>query len=746
MSRAVTGFRPVFPGFFAFAFSLLLCPAAQAQTPPAAPPAWMNSSLTPDARADLVQAQLSQDEELTLVNGYFGVYRAGARAQPAAIRADLPVSAGYVPGIARLGIPGLRESDASLGVANLYHTRPGDTATALPSSLLTAASWNPQLAYASGAMIGAEARDKGFNVLLAGGVDLARDPRGGRNFEYAGEDPLLAGIMVGQSIRGVQDQHILSTAKHFALNDQETGRTLVSSNIAEGAMRESDLLAFEIAIEQGHPAAVMCAYNRVNGVYACENDDLLNKALKQDWGYPGFVLSDWGAVHSTVDAANNGLDQESANSFDGQDYFGDALKQAIAAGKVPVARLQDMVHRILRSMFAVGLIDNPVVQKPIDSASDALVAQHNAEEGIVLLKNDGALLPFTPDTHHIALIGGHADTGVMSGGGSSQVIPVGNNPSQEINVPGAIQKVILDPPAPLAALRAELPNADIRYDDGSDIVSAVQLARECDVAVIFVQQWNAESIDVRNLSLPGGQDALIDAVTAANPHTIVVLETGGPVLMPWLPKVQAVLEAWYPGENGANAIARILSGAVNPSGRLPMTFPQSESQLPRPALPGVDVKQVAGAPVLFDANYTEGANVGYKWFATRKLQPLFPFGFGLTYSSFAYGGLKATGGAGLSASFDLRNSGKREGKETAQLYVTPPGGVPRLVGWSKADLRPGESRHLTITADPRLLASFDETAHLWRITDGDYAVTLGASATDIRATATVHVNAATIKP
>jgi beta-glucosidase len=743
MARLVTGFGSTFWGPFLFVFSLLFCQASQAQTPA---PAWMNTGLTPDARADLVQAQLSQDEELTLVNGYFGVYTPGPRAQPAAIRADLPTSAGYVPGIARLGIPGLRESDASLGVANLYHTRPGDTATALPSSLLTAASWNPQLAYASGAMIGTEARDKGFNVLLAGGVDLARDPRGGRNFEYAGEDPLLAGIMVGQSIRGIQDQHVLSTTKHFALNDQETGRTLVSANIGEGAMRESDLLAFEIAIEQGHPGAVMCAYNRVNGVYACENDDLLNKALKQDWGYPGFVMSDWGAVHSTVDAANNGLDQESAFNNYGTDHFGDALKQAIAAGKVPAARLHDMVHRILRSMFAVGLVDNPLTPKPIDSAADALVAQHNAEEGIVLLKNDGALLPFTPQTHHIALIGGHADTGVMSGGGSSQVIPVGNEPSQEISVPGANQRVVLDPPAPLAALRAELPNADIRYDDGSDIVSAVQLARQCDVAVIFVQQWNAESIDVRDLSLPSGQDALIDAVAAANPHTIVIMETGGPVLMPWLPKVQAVLEAWYPGENGANAIARILSGAVNPSGRLPMTFPQSESQLPRPALPGANIRQTAGAPVLFDANYTEGANVGYKWFAAQKLQPLFPFGFGLSYSSFAYGGLKATGGAGLSASFDLRNSGNREGKETAQLYVTPPGGVPRLVGWSKVDLRPGESRHLTITADPRLLASFDETAHLWKVADGDYAVALGASFADTRASATVHVNAATIKP
>jgi beta-glucosidase len=723
---------------------LAFCAGARAQVQISAVPAWMNTALTPDARADLVQAQLTQDEELTLVHGYFGVAVPGA--QPAAIRADLPFSAGYVPGIARLGIPALRESDGSLGVANLYHTRIADTATALPSSLLSAASWNTQLAYASGAMIAQEARAKGFNMLLAGGVNLAREARGGRNFEYAGEDPLLAGAIVGQSIRGIQDQHILSTVKHFALNDQETGRALVSANIAEGAMRESDLLAFEIAIETGHPAAVMCAYNRVNGVYACENDALLNKTLKGDWGYPGFVLSDWGAVHSTVDAANNGLDQQSANRFDSADYFGAALKQAVAAGKVPLARLHDMVHRILRSMFAVGLIDNPIQRGPIDSAADAQVAQNSAEEGIVLLKNQNGLLPLGPKTHRIVLIGGHADGGVLSGGGSSQVIPVGNTPALEIAQSGNKDKIILDPPAPLAAIRAEMTTANVVYDDGSNIARAAALARGADIAIVFALQWSAESIDQPNLSLPDNQDALIGAVAEANPHTIVILQTGGPVLMPWLSKTAAVLEAWYPGQNGANAIARILSGAVDPSGRLPITFPQSESQLPHPVLPGATIKQTKNAPVLFDADYAEGAGVGYKWFASRNLQPLFPFGFGLTYTNFVYGGLKARGGAGLTVSFDLRNTGPRTGKETAQVYVTPPGALPRLVGWSKVDLRPGETRHINIATDARLLASFDETAHLWRIQGGDYTVALGASFADTRASAKVHIDAATIKP
>jgi beta-glucosidase len=728
----------------------------------------MDASLSPDARADLVQAQMSQDEELMLVDGYFGVYPAVWLLKPAPeeIRKDLPGSAGYIRGIPRLGIPALRESDASLGVANGRHMRPGDTATALPSTLLTAATFNPELAYAGGSMIGKQARQKGFNVLLAGGIDLARDPRNGRVFEYVGEDPLLAGVIAGEAIRGTQDQHIISTTKHYALNDQETGRKALSANIADAAARESDLLAFEIAIERGDPGAVMCAYNRVNGVYACENDYLLNKVLKRDWGYRGFVLSDWGAVHSTVDAALSGLDQESAYEFDKQDFFGDALKQALVDGKVPPARLHDMAHRILRSMFKNGLFEHPVEHVAIDEKGGAAAAQRAAEEGIVLLKNEGNLLPLSPRTRSIAVIGGHADLGVLSGGGSSQVIPVGNEPEHElmvggpvVNIPGQDpqmpnDRMILDPPAPLTAIRAAMRGARVVYDDGSEVAKAVKLARASDVAVVFVEQWMREGADAPDLSLPGRQNALIEAVAAANPHTIVVLVTGGPVLMPWLDKVGAVLEAWYPGNRGAGAIANILTGAVNPSGRLPITFPQSESQLPHPVIPGINIRQPPnprlGTPIPFDVDYTEGANVGYKWFAAQKLTPLFPFGYGLSYTSFGYGGLSATGGATLTVSFDMRNTGKRRGKATAQVYATPPTadghGVARLVGWSKLDLKPGETRHVTLSVDSRLLASFDTAANVWQVAAGDYAITLGGSSADASATANVPIDASTIKP
>ncbi len=747
----------------AIAFSLAA--GAAAQQAPNQP--WMNTSLSPDARADLVQTQMTRDEELRLVRGYTGMpYGPGLR-EPSSpeIRAALPRSAGYVPGIPRLGVPALTESDASLGVANGGRMRPGDTATALPSSLLTAATWNPELALTAGAMIGDEARRKGFNVMLAGGVNLAREPRNGRTFEYSGEDPFLAGIMVGASIRGIQSQNIISTAKHFALNDQETARTVLSIKIEDGDARESDLLAFQLAIELGDPGAIMCAYNRVNNVYACESDYLLNQVLKQDWGYRGFVLSDWGAVHSTVSAALNGLDQESAFSVDSQDFFGEALKQAVADGSVPAERLHDMVHRILRSMFAHGLFDHPIVKQPLNVEADLDVAQRDAEEGIVLLKNDGGLLPLPVKPRHrqkIAVIGGRADIGVYSGGGSSQVFPIGHDVSKEILVGGGVvviagqpwkipnNTIVLAPPAPLDTIKLESKNARVRFMPGDDIAAAVALAKKSDVAIVFATQWMREGVDALSLSLFGHQDELIEAVAAVNPHTIVVLETGGPVLMPWIDKVQAVIETWYPGNRGANAIARVLFGSVNPSGRLPITFPLAESQLPHPIITGQNpvgrTIRTVGTPTAYDVIYNEGAKAGYKWFEDQRTVPLFPFGFGLSYTTFSYDGLRVRGGNTLTVEFDVHNTGRLPGKTVAQVYAKPPIGVSRLIGWKKVDLMPGETRHVTMTVDRRRLAMFDTDANLWRIADGDYTVRLGGSFADRSAVATAHVVEGTVKP
>ncbi len=317
------------------------------------------------ARAAALVAQMTTAEKLSLVHGYFP-----PRAKPVPPVVMVP-SAGYVPGVERLGIPALRESDASLGVANQVEQRRGDVATALPAGLATAASFDPDLAYAGGAMIGAEARAKGFNVLLAGGVNLTRDPWNGRNFEYLGEDPLLAGTLAGAAITGVQSNHIVSTIKHFVLNAQETGRMVLDARLALPALRESDLLAFELAIERGHPGSVMCAYNRIDGDYACENATLLSGVLKDGWGYSGWVMSDWGAVHSTEKAANAGLDQELGQELDRTVYFGAPLAAALAANRVSAARLDDMATRVLYGIVDTGLIDHPVpaAPQPIDYAA-----------------------------------------------------------------------------------------------------------------------------------------------------------------------------------------------------------------------------------------------------------------------------------------------------------------------------------------------------------------------------------------
>jgi len=712
---------------------------------------WMNTSLSADERASLVGQELTLDEKLTLVSGYLGFGFPGMPKHEGALG-----SAGYVPGIPRLGIPALQESDASLGVANPMDVRPGDYATPLPSGLATAATFNPEIAYAGGAMIGQEAWKKGFNVLLAGGVNLARDPRNGRNFEYLGEDPLLAGSLGGESIRGIQDQHVISTIKHYALNDQETVRNFANAVISEAAMRESDLLAFEIGIERGQPGSVMCSYNLINGAYGCGNKHLLTDILKDDWGWPGFVMSDWGAAHE-LSYAEAGLDQESAAELDIKPFFRQPLKDTIADGKFPVSRLDNMVHRILHAMFAVGAIDHPPVKSTIDYQADGDVAQRNAEEGIVLLKNTDSILPLTASAKHIAIIGGYAANGVLSGAGSSQVIPKSPYLSVPMGGPGMamLRTAVYDPSSPMKAIQAKVAGAEVRFDDGRYPSSAAELAKWADVVIVFADQWMSEGADAPDLSLPDGQDALIAAVAAANPKTVVVLETGGPVLMPWLGKVSAVLEAWYPGGRGGEAIANVLFGSVNPSGRLPITFPKSIEQNPRPVMPGSDIVlpplTLGGTrstikPV--DVVYSEGSDVGYRWFAKKKLTPLFPFGFGLSYTTFSYSNLSVEGGKTLTVSFDVTNSGAVAGADVPQVYLTnmPSRSQERLIGFPRVSLKPGETKHVSVTADRRLLADFDTAAHGWRIDPGDFGIMVGHSAADRVLHGSAKVDGAFLKP
>lgn len=697
--------------------------------------------------AEALTGRMSLEEKIGFVSSYFPLI------SPRAEDLKMRPSSGFTPGLERLGLPALKISDASLGVANVLNSRPGDTATALPAALATAATFDPQLAREGGALVGAEARAKGFNVLLGGGINLTRDPWAGRNFEYLGEDPLLSGRLAGASVAGVQSNHIACTLKHLALNAQETGRMVLDAVIDKSDLRESDLLAFEIALEDGEPASVMTAYNRVNGEYAGEHAWLINEVLKGDWGFDGWVMSDWGAVHSTEKAALAGLDQESGRELDqvlnGAVFFTDRLETAVKEGRVPLSRLDDMVARILCGVIRVGLTEHPVADEPgeIDVDHGADVARRLAEAGTVLLRNEGDLLPLAR-TLRIAVIGGHADVGVLSGGGSSQVRSLGGAPievSLERGDSAWFCRKTYHASSPLDALREEAPDARIDYVDGSDVAAAAALAANADVAVVFAEQWQTEATDAETLALPDAQDALIVAVAAANPRTLVVLETGGPVLMPWLNEVAAVLAAWYPGQAGGKALARIVFGAVNPSGRLPITFPAADDQAPRPQPVGLeelrerDARQDAGEkrpPIRpFSVEYREGANVGYRWYEQSGQRPLFAFGHGLGYSLFSLTDLRIGEGGEPSVSLTVTNCGSRAGTETPQAYVRAADrtGVEtwRLAGFARVALEPGESRRITLPLEPRTFAAWDEAARVWRLPQESYPVAVGRSATDL---------------
>ncbi|HET7542206.1 MAG TPA: glycoside hydrolase family 3 C-terminal domain-containing protein [Polyangiaceae bacterium] len=710
--------------------------------PAAAASAWLDKRLSADQRAELLLHAMTQEEKLALLTGYFGVQSDWNKYQFKEARRQ---SAGFVPGVPRLGFTAQWQTDSGSGVSTQREAPPELERTALPSGLLTAATWDPSIAEKGGAMIGNEARATGFNVMLAGGVNLTREAFNGRNFEYGGEDPLLAGLMVGALVRGIQSNHIVATVKHFALNNQETGRDRINVVIDEAAARMSDLLAFQIAIEQGDPGSVMCSYNLINGAYACQNEWLLNQVLKHDWGFKGYVMSDWGAQHDTVLNANYGLDQETGVADTGKYQWLDKLATAIRQNQVPQARLDDMARRVARTLIEKGAVDEPVTPGPIDFAAHAQVTQADAEDGIVLLKNQG-VLPLAAKAQRIALIGGHADVGVLSGGGSAQVYAPGGNA-----VPGLGSKdwpgpIVYTRSSPLEALRAELPKSTLSWQSGADLEAASSAAKLADIAIVFVTQWTTESLDFP-LSLPDEQDRLIAAVARANKRTVVVLETGGAVLMPWLDQVAGVVEAWYPGSRGGPAIARVLSGAVNPSGHLPLTFPRKLEQLPRSKPTG----DGSPAGTRLEVHYDEGAAVGYRWYGKKAFEPLFPFGHGLSYTTFAQKKLSARVDNGeLKVTFTVSNTGKRAGKTVAQVYVAPEAGgweaPKRLAAFGKVELTPGASRELTLSVDARLLANYEPERRAFRVAPGVYRVTLANSATEPGQSVTVTLGERIIAP
>jgi beta-glucosidase len=720
--------------------------AQHRHAPPQPTGPWMNTGLSPDERADLVLKEMTLDEKIAMLHGI------GTPTDEPVTPENAPSNrgVGYDVGVPRLGIPGIDMSDAAYGVRSSGVN--GRYSTALPADVAAAASWDTGAAFEYGALIGRELRAQGYNMSLGGGVDITREPRNGRTFEYLGEDPVLAGTLVAKLIEGTQSAHVIGDIKHYAFNDQESGRNAVNIHIGERAARESDLLAFEIGVTEGHPAAVMCSYNRVNGDFSCENKYLLRDVLKTDWKFPGFVLSDWGGTHSTEKASAAGLDNEEPGSI----FYGDRFKAAVEAGTIPTAEMDEHVHRILRSMFAAGVIDYPRQRSVVDPFEGFKIARKIEEGSIVLLKNERAALPLdAAGLHTIAVIGAHSDVGMISGGGSAQVDPIGGN---AIMPPGQgathWQEEIWFPTSPLKAIEARAPKAVVKYDAGTDPAAAAELAKSADVAIVFAYQWESEGMDLPTLSLPHNQDALIAAVSVANPHTIVVLETGSPVTMPWVHAPAAILEAWYGGSDGADAVGNVLFGSVNPSGKLPNTFPKSEADLPHPTLtlpppesehfsgPVSEEKRAEGLPP-FQVTYDEGVKVGYKWYDAENKPVLFPFGYGLSYTTYQYSGLDVTPGNKVKVTFTLANTGAREGSEIAEVYAALPGAAQeppkRLVGFTKIMLAAGEKKTVTLQIDPKYLSIFNVDKNGWELLPGDYTIMVGGSSQSLPLKATIHL-------
>jgi beta-glucosidase len=684
----------------------------------------MDKAKSPSVRSHELVNAMTLDQKISELYGRGGVAVAYAVANT-------------VPAQPSLCIPELVLNDGTAGVAQgQKHT------TAFPDGLTQAASWDVGLQRAVGTAIGQEARKKGITIQLAPGIDIARNPLNGRNFEYAGEDPFMAGRTGAAIIKGIQSQHVAATVKHYALNDQETNRMSDSSDADERTMQEIHLPAFEDAVKAG-AASVMCAYNRVNGTYACENPFLLTSVLKKQLEFDGWVMSDWDGTHSTVAAANAGLDQEMAQGSGS--YFSAPLKAAVQAGQVSKARLDDMVVRLFTPLFRLGIMDSPPPDYTKQDGVDATSAAHTrlalkaAVDGSVLLKNQ-AILPLADKGKVIALVGRPASPvgtrDYFMGAGSSSLSPDGR-----------------DVVSPLDAItaRARTDNNVVTYADGTAIADAVAAAAAAGTVIVFAGDIEAEGTDRPSLAMAncvrGGicttagptQDQLIDAVAAVNPNTVVVLQDGNPVSMPWLPKVKAVLEMWYPGQVDGTAAAQLLFGDANPSGKLPITFPKSFGDTPlRSSAQYPGVNDSAGVP---HSKYSEGLLVGYRWYDAKHIAPLFPFGFGLSYTTFRYSKLSLDG---TTATFTVTNTGHRSGAEVAQLYLSDPAssGEPpkQLKGYTKVVLQPGEAKRVSIALERRAFQHWDRG---WKTAAGCYTVRVGGSSSALPLTGQIPQAGAT---
>ena len=674
----------------------------------------------------------------------------------------------YVAGVERLGIPEWSLSDGPHGVRAeinrhdwAYAGWTNDSASYFPTGTAFAAAWNPELAYRRGEVLGEEARWRKKDVLLGPGVNIIRSPLCGRNFEYMSEDPYMNSVLAVAYIKGLQSRDVACSVKHFAVNNQETNRTTVDVECSERALREIYLPAFKAAVQEGGALTVMAAYNKFRGEFCAENNYLVRKILRNEWGFDGVYVTDWGAAHSTVPSMEAGLDLEMGTLIDKYEdwYYANPLIEAVKSGKIPMSLVDEKVGDVLRVMIKTNVLDPKKRFGPgsMNTKEHQQATYDAAAEAIVLLKNQNNLLPLDfSSIKSLAVIGDNATRKHSNGGLSSEI--------------KAVYEV-----TPLEALRAKWGDkVDIRFAQGYEKLStfvegsnngqssgtfssktqesdallkeAVEVARTSDVALLVCglnHDYDTESFDRLNMDIPYGQVELIQEVVKANPRTIVVMIAGSPLNMAAVDICSpAIVWAWFNGMEGGNALVDVLSGKVNPSGKMPFTTPVSLDQSPAHALgnfPGRDLK----------VNYEEDILVGYRWFDTKGLPVVYPFGYGLSYTTFNYSNLntdKTTYDQAdtIQATFTLTNTGDREGAEVAQLYVSDPvcsvmRPVKELKGFKKVFLKPGESRRITLDIPVSSLAFYSEAQSQFVVEPGEFILQLGASASDIKQRISVEV-------
>jgi beta-glucosidase len=629
---------------------------------------------------------------------------------------------GYTPAIPSLCLPMITEQDGSAGVGT------GLTGvTQLPAPIADAAAFDPSLATAYGQVIGSEDAAKGIDAALAPTINIDRTSLWGRSFESLGEDPYLSAALAPPLVRGIQANRVVAVVKHFAVYNQELhrGTPLDDAVVSDRALHEVYLPAFRAAVQEGGAGAVMCSYNLINGTPACQDAALINQVLREQWHFAGFVRSDCGSVYNQTAALAVGLSQVKCSRL----YNPADLAAAVEAGRLPRQVLDALARPLLTVLFRFDLIARPhpaELDAVVTSVAHRAVALATADEGSVLLVNRGGLLPL--DTAHLgslALIGPNGGTPMPAGFGAARVLP-----GRSVTALAAWHQLL---------------GPRLRYADGSNLAAAVALARESQVAVVVVHDVEAERVDRSTLALSSDQDALVTAVAGANPRTVVVLETGSAVLMPWLPRVAAVLETWYPGEQAGNSLVDLLTGRVNPSGKLPVTFPALGSQMP------------AGTPSTFggvngQTLYAEGLAVGYRWYEERGVRPAFSFGYGLSYTHFSFSGLTvrpAPAGA-VTVTATLTNTGRMVGADVVQCYLSDPAatGEPlrQLRGFTRVNLRPGQSQTVTFTLTSGDLAVWDTASGGWVVPAGRYRVWVGdgSDLSSLPLTGTIDVAAASL--